>query len=80
MFYPQNRGNEKRKKLPLCSILISETIRLLKYVLYVLAFKTFFGDSYSAFSDYATNYTVITVVISQFQLLKQCGWNKLYHN
>ena len=52
----------------LCA-LISETIRLLKYLLYVLAF-----------SDYTTNYTVITVIISQAQLLKQCGWNKLYYN
>ena len=52
----------------LCA-LISETIRLLKYVLYVLAF-----------SDYTTNYTFITVIISQAQLLKQCGWNKLYYN
>ena len=52
----------------LCA-LISETIRLLKYVLYVLAF-----------SYYTTNYTVITVIISQAQLLKQCGWNKLYYN
>ena len=50
----------------LCA-LISETIPPLKYVLYVLAF-----------SDYTTNYTVITV--SQVQLLKQCGWNKLYYN
>ena len=53
--------------------LISEIIHLLKYVLYVLAFKTFFCDSYSAFSDYATNNTVITVLISQVQLLKRCG-------
>ena len=52
----------------LCA-LISETIRLLKYVLYVLAF-----------SDYTTNYTVITVIIIQVQLLKQFGWNKLYYN
>ena len=63
----------------LCA-LISETIRLLKYVLYVLAFKTFFCDSYSAFSNYTTNYMVITAIISQVQLLKQSGWNKLYHN
>ena len=48
--------------------------------LYVLAFKTFFGDSGSAFSNYTANYTVITVIISQVQLLKQCGRNKLYHN
>ena len=46
----------------LCA-LISETIRLLKYVLYVLAFKTFFCDSYSAFSDYNTNYTVVAVIM-----------------
>ena len=39
-----------------------------------------FCDSYTAFSNYTTNYTVITVIISQVQLLKQCGRNKLYHN
>ena len=52
----------------------------LKYVFIYFSLLNIFCDSYNAFSNYATNYTVITVIISQVQLLKQCGRNKLYHN
>ena len=60
--------------------LVSEVMRLLKYIFITFGFLNIFRDSYIAFSNYATNYTVITVIISQVQLLRQCGWNKLYHN
>ena len=61
--------------------LISETIRLFKYVFIRFTFLNIFCDSYSAVSDYTTNITVIAVwIISQFKLLKQCGKNNLCDN
>ena len=41
--------------------LISETIRLFKYVFIRFSFLNIFCDSYSAVSDYTTNITVIAV-------------------
>ena len=55
-------------------------MRLWKYVFIYFSLLNIFSDSYNVFSYYATNYTVITVIISLVQLLKQCGRNKLYHN
>ena len=60
-FSPQNRNNKYGKKLPLCSIfIVSEAIRVLRYVFIC---STLLGcDSYSAFSVYTANYTIIGVI------------------
>ena len=43
-------------------------------------FKQFFGDSYSAFSDY-TYLPITRLLLSQpGPVANQCGWKKLYHN
>ena len=62
----------KWKSFCLCSNFRNNTS--IKICFICFSFKNIFCDSYSAFSDYNTNYTVVTVNISQVWLLKQCVW------